>query len=71
MYGENSFSHYDVLLWLTGLKYTLLMFTLSSLLGCLLGTIFGLVRYYRVAVLAPVVFAIGEVLKNSPVIVQL
>lgn len=71
MYGESTFSHYDVLLWLTGLKSTLLMFFLSSFLGCLFGTIFGLIRYYRVAVLAPVVFSIGEVLKNSPVIVQL
>ena len=71
MYGEASFSHYDVLLWLTGLKNTLLMFTLSSLLGCLLGTVFGLIRYYQVAIVAPVVFTIGEILKNSPVIVQL
>jgi len=71
MYGENAFSHYDALLWLTGLKNTLLMFALSSLLGCLLGTVFGLIRYYRITVLAPVVFAVGEVLKNSPVIVQL
>lgn len=47
------------------------MFALSSLLGCVLGTLFGLVRYYRVIFFAPVVFTIGEVLKNSPVIVQL
>ena len=71
MYGESSFSYYDVLLWLTGLKSTLLTFALSSLVGCLLGTVFGLIRYYRVTVLAPVIFAVGEVLKNSPVIVQL
>ena len=71
MYGEATFSHYDTLLWLTGLKNTLSMFALSSLLGCLLGTAFGLIRYYQVAVLAPVVFTLGEVLKNSPVIVQL
>ena len=71
MYGETQFSHYDVLLWLTGVSNTLLMFALSSLLGCALGTLFGLIRYYRVVVLAPVIFAIGEVLKNSPVIVQL
>jgi polar amino acid transport system permease protein len=71
MYGEATFSHYDVLLWLGGLKSTLLTFALSSLVGCVLGTIFGLIRYYRVAVLAPLVFTVGEVLKNSPVIVQL
>lgn len=71
MYGEASFSHYDILLWLSGLKSTLSMFVVSSLLGCVLGTVFGLVRYYRVAVLAPVVFIAGEILKNSPVIVQL
>jgi His/Glu/Gln/Arg/opine family amino acid ABC transporter permease subunit len=71
MYGESTFSHYDVLLWLTGLKNTLLMFGFSSLLGCFFGTIFGLIRYYQVAILAPIVFTVGEVLKNSPVIVQL
>lgn len=71
MYGENTFTHYDVLLWLVGLKATLSMFFLTSILGCLLGTVFGLIRYYRVAVLAPIVFSLGEVLKNSPVIVQL
>lgn len=71
MYGETSFSHYDVLLWLSGVGNTLLMFVLSSLLGCVLGTLFGLVRYYRIVILAPMVFTVGEVLKNSPVIVQL
>ena len=71
MYGDNSFSYYDVLLWLTGVKNSLLMFFVSSLLGCVFGTLFGLIRYYRVVVLAPIVFSVGEVLKNSPVIVQL
>jgi His/Glu/Gln/Arg/opine family amino acid ABC transporter permease subunit len=71
MYGEASFSHYDILLWLSGLKSTMSMFIVSSLFGCVLGTIFGLVRYYRIALLAPLVFVVGEILKNSPVIVQL
>ena len=71
MYGESTFSHYDVLLWLVGLKSTLLMFALSSLVGCALGTVLGLIRYYKIAILAPIVFSVGEVLKNSPVIVQL
>jgi polar amino acid transport system permease protein len=71
MYGEASFSHYDILLWLSGVKNTLSMFIVSSLFGCVLGTVFGLVRYYRIALLAPVVFVVGEILKNSPVIVQL
>lgn len=68
---QEGFNHYDLMLWLSGLGVTLSVFALSSVFGCLLGTLMAVGRYYRVVFLAPLLFAIGEILRNSPVIVQL
>jgi polar amino acid transport system permease protein len=68
---QEGFNYYDLMLWLSGLGVTLSVFVISSVCGCLLGTMMAIGRYYQVAVLGPVLFAIGEILRNSPVIVQL
>ncbi len=68
---QEGFNHYDLMLWLSGLGVTLGVFVISSVFGCLLGTLMAIGRYYRVVFLAPLLFAIGEILRNSPVIVQL
>lgn len=68
---QEGFNHYDLMLWLSGLGVTLSVFAISSVCGCLLGTMMAIGRYYRVVVLGPLLFAIGEILRNSPVIVQL
>ncbi|MGI9205731.1 MAG: amino acid ABC transporter permease [Woeseiaceae bacterium] len=68
---QEGFNHFDLMLWLAGLGVTLSVFVVSSVFGCLLGTLMAIGRYYQVAVLGPLLFAIGEILRNSPVIVQL
>lgn len=68
---QEGFNYYDLMLWLSGLGVTLTVFVLSSVFGCVLGTIVAIARYYRVAVFAPALFAISELLRNSPIIVQL
>jgi len=65
------FNHYDLLLWLSGLGTTLLILLLSSFFGMIIGGMLALIRFYRAALAAPVVRAISELLRNSPIIVQL
>jgi His/Glu/Gln/Arg/opine family amino acid ABC transporter permease subunit len=65
------FTPYDIVLLAQGLGVTLGLFLVTSLIGIVIGALWGIVRYYRVPVLAPVVTFLAELLKNSPVLVQL
>jgi glutamine transport system permease protein len=67
----SSFTPYDIILVLQGLSVTVGLFLATTVIGLLLGTTFGVVRYYRIPVLHHAITALCELLKNSPVLVQL
>lgn len=68
-YGD--FTPYDLVLLLQGLGVSLALFVSTTLIGLVIGTLWAVVRFYRVPVLAQVVAFLAELLKNSPVLVQL
>ena len=65
------FTPYDLLLLLQGLGVSAGLFVASTVLGGAIGLVWALLRYYRVPVLAQLAAALAELLKNSPVLVQL
>lgn len=65
------FTPYDLVLLAQGLGVTVGLFLLTSLIGLLVGILWGVIRYYRVPVLMQLVTFVAELLKNSPVLVQL
>ena len=65
------FTPYDLVLLAQGLGVTVGLFLLTSLIGVVVGTVWGVIRFYRVPVLMQVVTFVAEILKNSPVLVQL
>jgi len=65
------FTPYDLVLLAQGLGVSLALFVVTSFLGLALGVLWGVIRYYRVAGLAPFIAFVAELLKNSPVLVQL
>ncbi|MEO5326328.1 amino acid ABC transporter permease [Mesorhizobium sp. CC13] len=68
-YGD--FTPYDLVLLLQGLGVSLALFVSTTLIGLVVGTLWAVIRFYRVPVLAQVVAFLAELLKNSPVLVQL
>jgi glutamine transport system permease protein len=66
-----SFTSYDVVLLAQGLGVSLALFLTTTVIGLLLGTIWAVIRFYRVPVLSPLIAVLAELLKNSPVLVQL
>jgi len=66
-----AFTWYDLVLLAQGLGVSLGLFLVTSLLGLALGTLWAVIRYYRVPGLTPLVAFVAELLKNSPVLVQL
>lgn len=68
-YGD--FTPYDLVLLLQGLGVSLALFVSTTLIGLVIGTLWAVIRFYRVPVLAQVVAFVAELLKNSPVLVQL
>ena len=67
----SDFTPFDIWLLLQGLGVSLGLFLSTSLIGLLIGTSWAICRFYRVPVLTPVITFIAELLKNSPVLVQL
>lgn len=65
------FTPFDLWLLAQGLGVTLGLFLATSLVGVLVGGLWGVVRFYRVPVLTQVITFVSEILKNSPVLVQL
>src|SRR5262249_39700202 len=65
------FTPYDIVLLAQGLGVSLGLFLATSVIGLLIGSAFAVVRFYRVPVLTQVLGFIAELLKNSPVLVQL
>lgn len=68
-YGD--FTPYDLVLLLQGLGVSLALFASTTLIGLAVGTLWAVIRFYRVPVLAQLVAFVAELLKNSPVLVQL
>jgi His/Glu/Gln/Arg/opine family amino acid ABC transporter permease subunit len=65
------FTPFDLWLLAQGLGVTIGLFLATSLIGLFIGVLWGVVRFYRVPVLMQVITFVSEVLKNSPVLVQL
>jgi His/Glu/Gln/Arg/opine family amino acid ABC transporter permease subunit len=65
------FTPFDLLLLAQGLGVTVGLFLATSAIGLVIGVAWGIVRFYRVPVLMQVITFVSEVLKNSPVLVQL
>lgn len=65
------FTPYDLVLLLQGLGISVGLFVATTLIGGIIGITWAVLRYYRVPVLAQLVAFIAELLKNSPVLVQL
>ena len=65
------FTPYDLVLLGQGLSVTLGLFAITSLLGLLLGVALAVVHYYRVFFFHRLFYLVTELLKNSPVLVQL
>ena len=65
------FTPFDLWLLAQGLGVTIGLFLVTSLIGVVIGVLWGVVRFYRVPVLMQVITFVSEVLKNSPVLVQL
>lgn len=65
------FTPYDLVLLAQGLGVTVGLFLATSLIGLLIGVAWGIVRFYRIPLLTPLITFIAELLKNSPVLVQL
>jgi His/Glu/Gln/Arg/opine family amino acid ABC transporter permease subunit len=65
------FTPFDLWLLAQGLGVTIGLFLVTSLIGLFIGVLWGVVRFYRVPVLMQIVTFVSEVLKNSPVLVQL
>lgn len=68
-YGD--FTPFDIVLLLQGLGVTLALFVSTTLIGLVIGTLWAVIRFYRVPVLSQLVTFVAELLKNSPVLVQL
>jgi len=67
----SGFTWHDVVVLLQGLGVSVGLFLATTIIGLALGLAWATVRYYRTPVLAPLVAALAELLKNSPVLVQL
>lgn len=67
----SDFTPYDLVLLLQGLGVSIALFLVTSLIGMVVGTLWAIVRYYRVPLLMPAISFLAELLKNSPVLVQL
>ncbi|MBN9348502.1 MAG: amino acid ABC transporter permease [Devosia sp.] len=65
------FTPFDLWLLTQGLGVTIGLFLATSLLGVLIGVVWGVIRFYRVPVLTQLITFVSEILKNSPVLVQL
>ena len=65
------FTPFDLWLLTQGLGVTIGLFLATSLVGVLIGVIWGIIRFYRVPVLTQLITLVSEILKNSPVLVQL
>lgn len=67
----SEFTPFDLWLLAQGLGVTVGLFLVTTLTGLFLGALWGVIRFYRVPVLTQLITFLAEILKNSPVLVQL
>lgn len=67
----SDFAAHDLLLLLQGLGVSGALFAATTAVGLLIGLAWAMFRYYRTPLLAPIAAGLAELLKNSPVLVQL
>jgi polar amino acid transport system permease protein len=65
------FTPHDLLLLLQGLGVSVALFAATTVIGLAVGLAWAMLRYYRTPLLARLVALLAEMLKNSPVLVQL
>jgi polar amino acid transport system permease protein len=65
------FTPYDIILLAQGLGVTVALFLVTTLIGLVIGSALAVIRYYRVPGLTQLITFVTEILKNSPVLVQL
>lgn len=65
------FTPFDIVLLAQGLGVSVALFLATTVIGLFIGTLWAVVRFYRVPVLMQVITFVAELLKNSPVLVQL
>ena len=65
------FTYHDLLVLLQGLGVSVALFLATTIIGLGIGLAWAMLRYYRMPLLAPLAAALAELLKNSPVLVQL
>ena len=67
----SEFTPFDLVLLAQGLGVTAGLFLATTVIGLAIGVLWGIVRFYRVPVLTQLITFVSEVLKNSPILVQL
>ena len=65
------FTPHDLVLLLEGLGVSVALFAATTAIGLVLGLAWAILRYYRTPLLSPLAALLAELLKNSPVLVQL
>ena len=65
------FTPHDLILLLQGLGVSVALFAATTAIGLGLGLVWAMLRYYRTPLLSPLAALLAELLKNSPVLVQL
>lgn len=65
------FTPHDLVLLLEGLGVSVALFAATTAIGLVLGLAWAMLRYYRTPLLSPLAALLAELLKNSPVLVQL
>jgi len=65
------FTAFDLVLLAQGLSVNVALFLGTSLVGLVIGISWAILRFYRVPVLSEAITFVSELLKNSPVLVQL
>jgi len=65
------FAPHDLILLLQGLGVSIALFAATTAIGLAIGLAWAMLRYYRTPLLSPLAALLAELLKNSPVLVQL
>ena len=65
------FTPFDIVLLAQGLGVSIGLFLATTIIGLIIGSAWAVVRFYRVPVLMQIIGFVAELLKNSPVLVQL
>lgn len=68
---HTDFTPHDLVLLLQSLGVSVALFAATTAIGLAIGLAWAMLRYYRTPLLSPLAALLAELLKNSPVLVQL